>query len=265
MTLNFKKTYSVTCQEQCCFLHAGWDALPLDAVPETCWLVAPSLSPPPPGGVVWDSAWPRNGQGGMGLAQAMHPPHTLHTQPMDRGGVGLEPCTLHRRPSTCSLRIGGCVGRTQAGTLTHTLPHAPSHAAMDRGWHGVRPGHAPSTNGPPPQPTDRGGVGLAQAMHPPHTPSTAAHGHGWHGAHPGHAPSTCTLYMQPTGQEWLGLAQATYPHDRKGVTQARWGPGHTLPHTARHAARDNDDTVQQCEIWTPSQILPLKTGQVSLL
>ena len=77
---------------------------------------------------------------------------------------------------------------------------------------------------------DRGGAGFAQAMHPLH----AAHGQGWRRARPGHAPSTCTLHTQPTDRGGAGLTQATHP-----------------PHTARLAARDNGDTVQQREDLKP--------------
>ena len=63
---------------------------------------------------------------------------------------------------------------------------------------------------------DRGVAGLAQATHPPHVPSTRI------------------LHTQPMVRGGAGLTQATHP-----------------PHAARHAARDNDDTVQQCEDLKP--------------
>ena len=75
---------------------------------------------------------------------------------------------------------------------------------------------------------DRGGTGFAQAMHPPH------------------APSTCS----PRDRRGSGLTQATHPHDRGGTGLAEAQATH-LPHTARHAARDNDDTVQQCKDLNP--------------
>lgn len=51
---------------------------------------------------------------------------------------------------------------------------------------------------------------------------------------PGHASSTRTLHTQSTDRGGAGLAQATHP-----------------PHTARHAAHDNGDTVQQREDLKP--------------
>ena len=94
----------------------------------------------------------------------------------------------------------------------------PLHAAHGQGWRRARPGHAPST--------------CTLHTHPPH----AAYGQGWRGARPGpgHAPSTCTLHTQPTDRGGAGLTQATHP-----------------PHTARLAARDNGDTVQQREDLKP--------------
>lgn len=75
---------------------------------------------------------------------------------------------------------------------------------------------------------DMGDMELTQAMHPPH------------------APSTCS----PRDRSGSELAQATYPHDRGDTGLAEAQAMH-LPHTARHAARDNDDTVQQCEDLNP--------------
>lgn len=163
MTLNFKKIpYSVLVRNWSCFLHAGWDALPLDAVLETCWLVSTSCPLPAPPGQAWCET---------------------ALQPTERTGVARgspRPCTLHRQPSTRSPRIGVAWGLPRPCTL-HTHP---PHAAHGHGWHGAHPGHAPSTCTLYMQPTGQAWLGA----HPGHTPPWQ----GWHGAcrGPGHAPST---------------------------------------------------------------------------
>ena len=168
MTLNFKKVpYGVLVRNWLCFLHTGWDALPPDAVPETCWLVSTSCSPPaPPGQARCETVLrPTERTGGAGLAQATHPPHASSTRSPWSGWCGA--CAGHA-PSTRILHRQP----TDRGGAGFAQPMHPLHAAHGQGCRGACPGHAPST--------------CTLHMHPPH----AAHGQGWHGAHAGHAPST---------------------------------------------------------------------------